>query len=68
MMMILIIITMIIMMIMPIIVIIIVIIIIIIIIIITVFLNLERWLLLIRSRKIIRPLFSEPRVFVLLHL
>ena len=66
MMMILIIITIIIMMIMPIIVIIIVIIIIIIII--TVFLNLERWLLLIRSRKIIRPLFSEPRVFVLLHL
>ena len=66
MMMILIIITIIIMMIMPIIVIIIVIITIIIII--TVFLNLERWLLLIRSRKIIRPLFSEPRVFVLLHL
>ena len=67
MMMILIIITIIIMMIMPIIVIIIVIIIIIIIII-TIFLNLECWLLLIRSRKIIRPLFSEPRVFVLLHL
>ena len=66
MMMILIIITIIIMMIMPIIVIIIVIIIIIIII--TIFLNLECWLLLIRSRKIIRPLFSEPRVFVLLHL
>ena len=65
MMMILIIITIIIMMIMPIIVIIIVIIIIIII---TIFLNLECWLLLIRSRKIIRPLFSEPRVFVLLHL
>ena len=65
MMMILIIITIIIMMIMPIIVIIIVIIIIIII---TVFLNLECWLLLIRSRQIIRPLFSEPRVFVLLHL
>ena len=64
MMMILIIITIIIMMIMP----IIVIIIVIIIIIITIFLNLECWLLLIRSRKIIRPLFSEPRVFVLLHL
>ena len=64
MMMILIIITIIIMMIMP----IIVIIIVIIIIIITIFLNLECWLLLIRSRKIIRPLFLEPRVFVLLHL